>query len=116
MFQMDSGNPFPQSGFLFVREQRCYTLLRIRPSRREFGFDRTMIKAPHSRRRSCSPSAPPGGHEFRWLLSNSSTKVLFGPPAEPSTVVPYAAAPASLLFNRRSISCPYALGTLKLGD
>ena len=65
-----------------------------------------MVKAPPSRCRCPSPSAPPGGHRFRWLLRNSSTKVLFRPPAEPSTFIPYAAAPASLLFNHRFLAVP----------
>ena len=39
-----------------------------------------------------------GGVTLRWHLGNSSTKVLFRHPAGPSTFVPHAAAPASLLI------------------
>jgi hypothetical protein len=42
--------------------------------------------------------------EARWLLGNSSTKVLFGHPRGPSTFVPHAAAPASLVIFTTAVS------------
>ncbi len=60
-----------------------------------------MVSVPPSRHRCCTSTTLSGVHPFRWLLRNNSTKVLFRPPAQPSTFNEHAAAPASLLSNRR---------------
>ena len=41
----------------------------------------------------------PSGPKIRWRIGNTSTKVLFGHPPNPSRFVLYEAAPASLLLT-----------------
>jgi len=62
-------NLYPGAGFLSLDGSRCYTLRQYRAyPTRWIRLDRSMVKAPPSRCRCSSPSAPPGGHRFRWLL------------------------------------------------
>jgi hypothetical protein len=57
-------------------------------------FERSMSRPSPSRSPSRTHAGSRGRVALRWHLGNSSTKVLFGRPASPSTFVPHAAAPA----------------------
>jgi hypothetical protein len=100
------GNLYSTAGFLSVEGRQCYNSCGYSAPHEVADIDRFMVNAPPARYPRFSPSAPPDGHRIRWLLRNSSTKVLFRHLAEVSTVIPYAAAPASLLSNHRLLAVP----------
>jgi len=62
-------------------------------------MSRSVPTRSSSQRRDYREKAEP-----RWHLGNSSTKVLFGHPRGPSTFVPHAAAPASLVIFTTAVS------------
>lgn len=87
--------PFAWKGALVYGGLECYTF-RCQPIAVEWiSFERSMSRPPPCRSPSRTHRSTRGRVPLRWRLGNSSTKVLFGHPARPSTFVPHAAAPAS---------------------
>jgi hypothetical protein len=72
----------------------CYTFQHQPVVVEWISFERSMPRPSPSRSSSRTRSGTRGRVTLRWHLGNSSTKVLFGHPASPSTFVPHAAAPA----------------------
>src|SRR5258705_831646 len=81
-------------GVLVGRGIECYTFQPQPVVVEWISFERSMPRPSPSRSSSRTRSGTRGRVMLRWHLGNSSTKVLFGHPASPSTFVPHAAAPA----------------------
>ena len=100
-YQSAHGQPLAGSWVLVPRGSRCYNLYCGNPPGRyrRFSIEPSMAQPTPNRSRSHFLTCFPSGPKIRCRLGNSSTKVLFRHPTEPSTFVLHAAASASLLFT-----------------
>jgi hypothetical protein len=106
--------PFAAKGVLVWRGLECYTF-EYQPIDEWISFEDSMSRPSPSRSPSRTHTGSRGRVALRWHLGNSSTKVLFGLPASPSTLVPHAAAPASpAIFTGRQLSL--RARNLQIGD
>ena len=91
--------PFGGKGVLVWRVLGCYTFRHQPIIAKRISFERSMPRPSPSRSRRRHQTGFRLRVTPRWRLGNSSTKVLFGHPASPSTFIPHAAAPASLVIS-----------------